>query len=571
MAASRSQTLLDTKRNTIFSCKILYSVLLLVFAVSLVSFFVLVPDQLLQPRVTQSDQSISLHLCNRAPNQEECSKFVSEVSASNTVAEKDGKILLQKFLMNYARQLDNGIIAAKGTNNRINGNYNGLGPVEDCMELLDLCVDRVRDSVTALSQPRSQSLADVRTWLSSVLTNHVTCIDGLNNHNSNNISRTRTLLGNVTEELIARARTSLAMLAEISSSAGAPPDEEMLLPSKKKFPSWVTKKDRKLLDSSLEGIKADLVVARDGTGNYSSIGEAISAAPNRSKRRFVIYVKLGTYEEHVEVFKKKNNLMIVGDGMDLTIITGSLSVDGGSTTYNSATFAAVAEGFILQDICIQNTAGPEKHQAVALRIGGDKTVVNRCRLDAYQDTLYVHSERQYYRDCLISGTIDFIFGNAAVVIQNSKLVAKKPMKSQKNMVTAQGRVDPNQNTGISIHGCEIVPSEDLRPEQSSFPSYLGRPWKEYARVAVMQSYIADHIDAAGWYMWNGDFALKTCYFGEYINNGPGACTCNRVDWPGHHTITDPAEAMKFTVAELIQGKEWLENTGVNYEEGLLAN
>lgn len=231
--------------------------------------------------------------------------------------------------------------------------------------------------------------------------------------------------------------------------------------------------------------------------------------------------------------------------------------------------AAVNEGFILQDICIQNTAGPEKHQAVALRIVGDKSVINRCRLDAYQDTLYAHANRQYYRDCLISGTIDYIFGNAAIVLQNCKIVAKKPLKSQKNMVTAQGRTDPNQNTGISIHGCEIVPSEDLQPVQISFPSYLGRPWKEFARVVVMQSYIADHIDPAGWYIWKGDFALRTCYFGEYGNRGRGACICKRVDWPGHHFIINPSEAMKFTVAELIQGNEWLENTGVNYEEGLL--
>lgn len=342
MAASRSQPLLDVKNNTIFSCKIIYSVMLLISAISLISFFVLLPDQQQQPPPTeiQSHQSVSLiNLCSRAHNQEECSKFVSEVTATNgkLAAQKDGKIILKKFLMNYGHQLDNAITVLKRSKNHING-YNQLGPVEDCLELMDLSVDRVRDSVAALASSsattQSQSLADVHTWLSSLLTNHVTCIDGLNS---------TSLLGNVTQDLIARARTSLAMVAKLIAAEEAAIDEEeqMFLSKRrsKKFPSWVTKKDRKLLETSaVEGIKADLVVAQDGSGNYSTISEAISAAPSRSKERFVIYVKLGTYEEHIEVSVVKTNLMIVGDGMDLTIITGSLNVHDGSTTYRSATF-----------------------------------------------------------------------------------------------------------------------------------------------------------------------------------------------------------------------------------------
>lgn len=340
MAASKSQPLLDAKNNTIVSCKLIYSIMLLISAVSLVSFFVLLPDQQPPTKEIQSHQSVSfINLCSRAHNQEECSKFVSEVSATNdkVAAEKDGQIILKKFLANYVHQLDNAIAVAKGTRNHING-FNELGPVEDCLELMDLSMDRVRDSVTALASSsatqQSQSLADVHTWLSSLLTNHVTCIDGLNNSSS---------LRNITEDLIVRARTSLAMVAKLIPAAiDNRKEKEMLLPSKrrsKKFPSWVTKKDRKLLESSaVDGIKADLVVAQDGTGNYRTISEAISAAPSRSTQRFVIYVKLGTYEEHIEVPSKKTNLMIVGDGMDLTIVTGSLSVDGGSTTYRSATF-----------------------------------------------------------------------------------------------------------------------------------------------------------------------------------------------------------------------------------------
>lgn len=232
-------------------------------------------------------------------------------------------------------------------------------------------------------------------------------------------------------------------------------------------------------------------------------------------------------------------------------------------------YAAVAgDGFILQNVCVQNTAGPEKHQAVALRVSADLSVINGCLIDAYQDTLYAHNHRQFYRNCFITGTIDFIFGNAAVVLQNCQIIARKPMPHQKNMVTAQGRIDPNQNTGTSIQRCKILASPDLESVQSSIRTYLGRPWKEYSRTVVLQSYIRGHIHPAGWAEWDGDFALKTLYYGEFANNGPGADTSNRVKWPGYHVITDPNEARKFTVAELIQGGEWLKSTGVSYTEGL---
>jgi pectinesterase len=111
--------------------------------------------------------------------------------------------------------------------------------------------------------------------------------------------------------------------------------------------------------------------------------------------------------------------------------------------------AAVAgDRFIAVDVTFRNTAGPEKHQAVALRNNADLSTFYRCSFEGYQDTLYVHSLRQFYRECEIHGTVDFIFGNAAAVFQSCNLFARKPMANQKNAFTAQGRSDPNQNTGI---------------------------------------------------------------------------------------------------------------------------
>lgn len=185
-----------------------------------------------------------------------------------------------------------------------------------------------------------------------------------------------------------------------------------------------------------------------------------------------------------------------------------------------------------------------------------------------QDSLYVHSLRQFYRECDIYGTVDFIFGNAAVVFQDCNIWARKPMAGQKNTITAQNRKDPNQNTGISIHGCRIYPAADLKPVVSEFPTYLGRPWKLYSRTVYMLSYISDHVHQDGWLPWNADFALDTLYYGEYMNDGPGAGLSNRVTWPGYKVITLPEEADKFTVAEFITGSSWLPSTGVSFLAGL---
>ncbi|MCH97458.1 putative pectinesterase/pectinesterase inhibitor 6-like, partial [Trifolium medium] len=147
----------------------------------------------------------------------------------------------------------------------------------------------------------------------------------------------------------------------------------------------------------------------------------------------------------------------------------------------------MGDGFIAKDITFENTAGPQKHQAVALRSGADHSVFYRCAFKGYQDTLYVYANRQFYRDCNIYGTIDFIFGNAVSVLQNSNIFIRKPMSNQQNTVTAQGRTDPNENTGIVIHNCRITAAGDLKPVQGSVKSYLGRPWQKYSRTVVMKS------------------------------------------------------------------------------------
>ncbi|KAL6585654.1 hypothetical protein OROMI_002298 [Orobanche minor] len=228
--------------------------------------------------------------------------------------------------------------------------------------------------------------------------------------------------------------------------------------------------------------------------------------------------------------------------------------------------SVIGTGFLARDITFQNTAGPSNHQAVALRVNADLSAFYRCDMLAYQDTLYVHSLRQFYTGCIIIGTVDFIFGNAAAVLQNCDIHARRPNAGQRNMVTAQGRDDPNQNTGIVIQRCRIGATSDLRPVQESFPTYLGRPWREYSRTVVIQSEISNVINPTGWYEWNGNFALDTLYYAEYSNTGAGAGTENRVTW--NRVLGSEVEAQPFTVGSFIAGESWLEATGFPFSIGL---
>lgn len=227
--------------------------------------------------------------------------------------------------------------------------------------------------------------------------------------------------------------------------------------------------------------------------------------------------------------------------------------------------AAVGDGFIAQDITFRNTAGGANHQAVAFRSGSDLSVFYKCSFEGYQDTLYVHSERQFYRECNIYGTVDFIFGNAAVVLQSCNIIARNP--PQKTItLTAQGRTDPNQNTGIIIHNSKVTAASDLNP--SSVKSYLGRPWQKYSRTVFMKTSIDSFINPAGWLAWSGNFALDTLYYAEYANTGAGASTSNRVTWKGYHVLTSATQASPFTVGNFIAGSSWLPSTGVPFTAGL---
>ncbi|KAK8948260.1 Pectinesterase 4 [Platanthera guangdongensis] len=123
--------------------------------------------------------------------------------------------------------------------------------------------------------------------------------------------------------------------------------------------------------------------------------------------------------------------------------------------------AVQAAGFIAKSIGFQNTAGARGHQAVALRLNGDAAILHNCRIDGFQDSFYTQSGRHFIRNCVISGTIDFIFGDSQAVIQNSLIIVRRPMDNQQNTVTAHGKDSPNERTGLVIQNCRIVPDQSL--------------------------------------------------------------------------------------------------------------
>ncbi|KAG7620650.1 Pectinesterase inhibitor domain [Arabidopsis suecica] len=332
------------------------------------------------------------------------------------------------------------------------------------------------------------------------------------------------------------------------------------------FPPWVTPHSRRLLARRPKnnGIKANVVVAKDGSGKCKTIAQALAMVPMKNTKKFVIHIKEGVYKEKVEVTKKMLHVMFVGDGPTKTVITGDIAfLPDQVGTYRTASVAVNGDYFMAKDIGFENTAGAARHQAVALRVSADFAVFFNCHMNGYQDTLYVHTHRQFYRNCRVSGTIDFVFGDAKAVFQNCEFVIRRPMEHQQCIVTAQGRKDRRETTGIVIHNSRITGDASYLPVKAKNRAFLGRPWKEFSRTIIMNTEIDDVIDPEGWLKWNETFALNTLFYTEYRNRGRGSGQGRRVRWRGIKRISDRA-AREFAPGNFLRGNTWIPQTRIPY-------
>ncbi|KAH9607452.1 hypothetical protein KSS87_019349 [Heliosperma pusillum] len=427
----------------------------------------------------------------------------------------------------------------------------------DCVRLYDHTIIQLNYTLQGLTSNSSFTDFDAQTWLSAALTNLETCLGG-----SEDMNVTTFIWPHVSYNVSDLISNSLAVNEGLIQADNSTNPEG--------YPAWLSHDRRLLLGArSLAVKKAMFVVSKDSSARYKTIQSAIDAAARSTIRgRKVIHVRKGVYRENIYVGPYNNDITLIGDGARKTVITGGRSVRSGYTTYNSATAGVDGLRFIARDIAFRNTAGPENGQAVALRSSSDLSVFYKCAFYGYQDTLFVHSQRQFYKMCYIFGTIDIIFGNAAAVFQNCMIYVRKPIWGQANVITAQGRADPNQNTGIVIHSSRIMADNDLVPMGQSVVTYLGRPWQQYSRTIIMKTYIGPLVDSAGWMPWNGDNFLNTLYYAEYANFGPGSKLRRRVNWGGFHVIKSPNVATLFTVGHFIAGRTWLPTTGVPFSLGL---
>ncbi|KAL7601958.1 hypothetical protein Lser_V15G25379 [Lactuca serriola] len=506
-----------------------------------------------------SAQSIKA-VCSQTLYPESCYSSISELDKSNTTDPED----LLKLSLQVVFNSLSGLSSLPESLMNATSDDTAKEALKVCKVVLDDALDYLSDSISSMDVKSGDKLLslnkidDLKTWLSTALTNQDTCLDALEEMNSTFLVDVKSKMQNSTEY----ASNSLAIVSKISGILGKfkiPIHRKLLAERESEFPEWVSPVVRRLLQTGRP--TPNVTVALDGTGDVKTIKEAMGKVPKKSKTMFVIYIKEGVYMENVVLDKSFWNVMIYGDGKDKSIVSASLNFVDGTPTFSTATFAVAGKGFVAIDMGFKNTAGAAKHQAVALRSGSDFSVFYRCSFDAFQDTLYSHSNRQFYRECDVTGTIDFIFGNAAVVYQNCKIMPRQPLPNQFVTITAQGKKDPNQNTGISIQKCDISAFDKL-----TAATYLGRPWKDYSTTVIMQSTIGSFLKPVGWISWvQGVDPPASIFYGEYLNTGPGADTTQRVKWTGYKPSLTSSDASRFTVASFIEGSMWLPQTNVAFD------
>ncbi|RKR81476.1 pectinesterase [Mucilaginibacter gracilis] len=290
-----------------------------------------------------------------------------------------------------------------------------------------------------------------------------------------------------------------------------------------------------------------IIVALDGSGDYQTVQQAINAVPDNSNTETEILIKKGTYKEKLVLPASKKEVHFIGEDATNTILTyddyaGKKDTSGKDLgTSRSASFYIYGAGFTAKNITFQNSAGPVG-QAVAVYVAGDRCCFIGCRFLGFQDTVYTYGRgtREYYKNCYIEGTTDYIFGASTALFEGCQLFCK----SGGYYLTAASTLDTTAYGYVFIK-CKITGNA---PDNSY---HLGRPWRPYAKVVYLYCEIDSMIKPEGWDNWRNPENEKTAYYAEYKNTGPGYQPNQRVTWS--HQLTD-AEASKYTMKQIL--RDW---------------
>ena len=263
-----------------------------------------------------------------------------------------------------------------------------------------------------------------------------------------------------------------------------------------------------------------LVVSRDGTGDFRTLQEAVESARAFMDYTVTIYVKNGVYKEKVIVPSWVENIDIIGEDRDKTIITyddhANINKMG---TFRTYTVKVEGSDITFKNLTIENNAA-QLGQAVALHTEGDRLKFINCRILGNQNTIYTGAKftRLYFKDCYIDGTTDFIFGPSTALFENCMIHSKR------NSYVTAASTPKEAKYGYIFKHCKLT------AEPGVDKVYLGRPWRPYAYTLFIECELGKHIVPAGWHNWGKQSNEETARYMEYKNTGEGANVSERVAW-----------------------------------------
>ena len=284
------------------------------------------------------------------------------------------------------------------------------------------------------------------------------------------------------------------------------------------------------------GITQTITVAKDGSGQFTTVQAAVNSIASGSSTHIRIDIKAGTYTEKLTI-ASRTNLCLVGAGNTTTILSyGDSSATVGSTS-GSASVLISANDFSGANLTIQNSFGPGS-QAVALRTTGQRQQFLNCRFVGYQDTLYTHSGSQYFRNCYVQGNTDYVFGGATAVLENCEV-----RNVEGGSATSAPNTDIGAAYGIVFLGGKFTAASGVKPNSVG----LGRPWGADGAAAFIRADLGVHIIAAG-FVPMSDNQPQNARFHEYQSTGAGANASAR----SRYQLT-ASQAASYTVATVLSG------------------